>query len=457
MQRNVIEINTYFLIDYENVNGSGLAGCEKLGREDHIVIFFTANANKLDMRHIADHGEAALNMIEVPAGRQSADIHIGSYLGYLIGSGAAKDHRIVIVSKDTDFDNVIRFWKNRAGVVAMRRQQIKAAMQGSSAAPAPEKEPRPAKPASRAQAAPKAAQPAPAKSAAPAPEKAHGEQQTRLLQELTEALRKAGFDADTVAAAARLALPYCGDEQIPTETHNALQDKLPANYRKLYEVLKPILPRYGAVGSRKAGPQRGKDAAHQDAPAPKEEPVTEEAPAAPAVEAAPAPVVEEAPAPVAEEAPAPAAEEAPAPVIEEAPAPVAAEVPAPVAEEAPAPVAAETPAPAAEEAPAPKGRKTASRARKAASPRGQKKAPQEPEKAAPKAQEKGREKSALNTEIQRLLSGAKYSNEIAAAVASTAVKHFGEKNGKQLTYRAIISRYGQAEGLAIYGLIKKLL
>ena len=67
MQRNVIDIKTYFLIDYENVNGSGLAGCEKLGREDHIVIFFTANANKLDMRHIADHGEATLNMIEVPA------------------------------------------------------------------------------------------------------------------------------------------------------------------------------------------------------------------------------------------------------------------------------------------------------------------------------------------------------------------------------------------------------
>lgn len=458
MQRNVIDIKTYFLIDYENVNGSGLAGCERLGREDHIVIFFTANANKLDMRHVADHGEATLNMIEVPAGRQSADIHIGSYLGYLIGSGAAKDHRIVIVSKDTDFDNVIRFWKNRAGVAAMRRQQIKAAMQGTSAAAAPEKEARPAaKAAPKAQAAPKAAQPAPAKSAAPAPEKAHGEQQTRLLQELTEALRKAGFDADTVAAAARLALPYCGDEQILTETHNALQDKLPANYRRLYEILKPILSRYGAVGSHKAGPQRGKDASHQEIPAVKEEPVTEEAPAAPAVEAAPAPVAEEVPAPVVEEAPAPAAEEAPAPVAEEAP--------APVAEEAPAPVAAETPAPAAEEAPAPKGRKSASRTRKTSSPRGQKKVPQEPEKAAtkpqekaaPKAQEKGREKSALNTEIQRLLSGAKYSNEIAAAVASTAVKHFGEKNGKQLTYRAIISKYGQAEGLAIYGLIKKLL
>lgn len=443
MQRNVIDIKTYFLIDYENVNGSGLAGCERLGREDHIVIFFTANANKLDMRHIADHGEATLNMIEVPAGRQSADIHIGSYLGYLIGSGAAKDHRIVIVSKDTDFDNVIRFWKNRAGVAAMRRQQIKAAMQGTSAASAPEKEARPA-----AKAAPKAAQPAPAKSASLAPEKAHGEQQTRLLQELTEALRKAGFDADTVAAAARLALPYCGDEQILTETHNALQDKLPANYRKLYEILKPILSRYGAVGSRKAAPQRGRDAAHQEVPAVKEEPVTEEAPATPAVEAAPVPVAEEVPAPVVEEAPAPAAAEAPAPVVEEAP--------APVAEEAPAP-AEEAPAPAAEEAPAPKGRKTASRARKTASPKGQKKAPQEPEKAEPKPQEKGREKSVLNTEIQRLLSGAKYSNEIAAAVASTAVKHFGEKNGKQLTYRAIISRYGQAEGLAIYGLIKKLL
>ncbi len=74
-------IETYYLIDYENVHSDGLTGCEKLGNADHIVIFFTQNATNLDMREIADHGSAELTMIEVPSGKQSADMHIVSYLG----------------------------------------------------------------------------------------------------------------------------------------------------------------------------------------------------------------------------------------------------------------------------------------------------------------------------------------------------------------------------------------
>ena len=48
------------------------------------------------MCEIANHGDAELDMIEVPAGKQSADIHIGSYLGYLAGINKGKDCRIVI-------------------------------------------------------------------------------------------------------------------------------------------------------------------------------------------------------------------------------------------------------------------------------------------------------------------------------------------------------------------------
>lgn len=118
-------IETYYLIDYENVNSDGLLGCDKLIKTDHIIIFFTRNAGKINMSEIANHGDAELAMIEIPAGKQSADIHIGSYIGYLAGINKGKDCSIVVVSKDTDFDNVIRFWKRRAGVKASRIQQIK--------------------------------------------------------------------------------------------------------------------------------------------------------------------------------------------------------------------------------------------------------------------------------------------------------------------------------------------
>ena len=118
-------METYYLIDYENVGGAGLSGCDKLQKTDHIIIFFTQNANKIDMREIANHGEAELRMIEVPAGKQSADIHIGSYLGYLAGVNRGQECSVVIVSKDTDFDNVAKFWTAASEIRAARVKQIK--------------------------------------------------------------------------------------------------------------------------------------------------------------------------------------------------------------------------------------------------------------------------------------------------------------------------------------------
>lgn len=120
----MVNIETFYLIDYENVHGDGLSGCQDLGKTDHIVIFFTQNAKNIDMCDISNHGSAELDMIEVPAGKQSADMHIGSYIGYLAGK-SGKNCKVVIVSKDTDFDNVINFLKQKTEIVASRTEQIK--------------------------------------------------------------------------------------------------------------------------------------------------------------------------------------------------------------------------------------------------------------------------------------------------------------------------------------------
>ena len=114
-------INTYYLIDYENVGINGLSGCEKLTSTDHIIIFFTKNARKIDMGEIANHGTVELKMIEIPAGKQSADIHIGSYLGYLAGN---LKYSVVIISNDTDFDNVIKFWRKELSITVSRQSKI---------------------------------------------------------------------------------------------------------------------------------------------------------------------------------------------------------------------------------------------------------------------------------------------------------------------------------------------
>ena len=162
-------IDTYYLIDYENVGELGLSGCGNLKKSDHIVIFFTPNAKNIDMTSIFDHGEAELEMINVPAGKQSADMHIGSYLGYLAGKNGGTCN-VVIVSNDTDYDKVINFWKERTDISASRSQQIKKA-------DTPKPQTNRKKPAE------------PEKAAA----NAKGNQKTKLMQEVTRAVKKAGY------------------------------------------------------------------------------------------------------------------------------------------------------------------------------------------------------------------------------------------------------------------------
>ena len=64
---------------------------------------------------------------KVPTGNQSADMHLGSYLGYLIGkecTGQDEECKIVVISKDTGFDHIIEFWKTEKDVKVSRNEKI---------------------------------------------------------------------------------------------------------------------------------------------------------------------------------------------------------------------------------------------------------------------------------------------------------------------------------------------
>lgn len=292
-------IETYYLIDYENVHSDGLTGCEKLGNADHIVIFFTQNATNLDMREIADHGSAELTMIEVPSGKQSADMHIVSYLGYLTGKNG-KNCNVIIVSRDTDFDNVVAFWKDKTGIKASREQQIKkktASGESSNNKKTTEQNTK---------------------------RKISGAQKTKFNTEIMQTIRSAGYDASVANTVAQIASGFYGDEHMLSEVHNALRDQY-VDYLEVYNIAKPVLSKYAE-------------------PMPLQNVTT-----------------------------------------------------------------------------------TVS----------------------------AKEKTAINTKVMQLLSKAGYENDIVAYVASTTVKNYGAKDAKQKTYRAIVSKYGQKKGLAIYSQIKK--
>ena len=112
-------MRTTYLIDLENVQQHGLHGISMLPETDRVYVFFTNNP-RVSLCSLAN-SLAALHLIGVPGGSQSLDMHLVSYLGYLIGCGT-EDDRFVIVSNDTDFDPPAAFWNKRFGSYKVTRQ-----------------------------------------------------------------------------------------------------------------------------------------------------------------------------------------------------------------------------------------------------------------------------------------------------------------------------------------------
>lgn len=111
---------TYYLIDYENTSSKGLKGCRKLKKCDRVYIFFSENASKINLDFFTSHNKAKVSAIKVPVKKQSLDMHISSYIGYLIGKNKKADCEFVIISKDNDYDNIIEFWRKKKYKVERR-------------------------------------------------------------------------------------------------------------------------------------------------------------------------------------------------------------------------------------------------------------------------------------------------------------------------------------------------
>lgn len=103
-------IETYYLIDFENVNEEDLSCSNGLGNHDHIHIFSTEHAPKISIKTLSSFNSAKHFSHIVPAGKQSLDMHLVSYLGYLIGKNNNSKCKYVIISKDNDYDNIISFF-----------------------------------------------------------------------------------------------------------------------------------------------------------------------------------------------------------------------------------------------------------------------------------------------------------------------------------------------------------
>lgn len=108
-----------YLIDFENVHEEGFSSLGRLGEKDAVYCFFTRNVAKISMSALAGMRSGQLHFVEAESGKQSLDLALVSFLGYLIGTRPQEQY-FEIVSNDNGFQKVAEFWNKRGNNLRVR-------------------------------------------------------------------------------------------------------------------------------------------------------------------------------------------------------------------------------------------------------------------------------------------------------------------------------------------------
>lgn len=227
-------METFYLIDFENVHNEGLENIDLLSKNDHVHIFSTENALNIRMDIVFSKGIDIQGHI-VPVRKQSLDMHLVSYLGHLLAIHG-KQCAYVIVSKDTDYDNIIKFWKEEGYANISRKQVIYENTSQKKAA---------------TQQNPSVAQSANSKISAGMAYEFSGSDRSELnlfMQRGLAAIGYSGKDADRIC---KYVVAHCNDERMLCGIHNDLRKEFD-DYSKVYEDVKTILGKFVSSKSKAA-------------------------------------------------------------------------------------------------------------------------------------------------------------------------------------------------------------
>lgn len=111
-----------FLIDYENVNASGLSGISGLSAKDKVVIFYSDRAETMTfgLHRRLNESKADISFQKVRTGSKNAlDLQLCTYLGYLIAQNGRASAAYYIVSGDQDYAVVTEYWDRQNINVAL--------------------------------------------------------------------------------------------------------------------------------------------------------------------------------------------------------------------------------------------------------------------------------------------------------------------------------------------------
>lgn len=102
-----------YLVDTENVGAVWKHLFQLAANTDDILLFYTENTPFLsynDLEYILSYKER-FTMIKCYTGNNALDFQLVSYLGFMMKTGAKTQY--IIVSNDTGYDAMIRFWNDR--------------------------------------------------------------------------------------------------------------------------------------------------------------------------------------------------------------------------------------------------------------------------------------------------------------------------------------------------------
>lgn len=116
-------METYYLIDYENIKLAGVKLSYSGIPKNSNVIFFLTTKDKLTDSDKPKKKDIDCQIFDnIPEGMESVDKYISAYMGYLAGVYDKETLKVYIISRNKGYDNVIAFMSDL--INAERKEQI---------------------------------------------------------------------------------------------------------------------------------------------------------------------------------------------------------------------------------------------------------------------------------------------------------------------------------------------
>lgn len=106
-------MNTVYLIDSENVNDAWVELLPVLDCEDKIIVFYTDKSPHMCYQNVITllNNEKKIEFIKCFEGNNALDFQLVTELGYMLCD--EPENSYVIVSNDTGFDAIVKYWKKK--------------------------------------------------------------------------------------------------------------------------------------------------------------------------------------------------------------------------------------------------------------------------------------------------------------------------------------------------------